>query len=303
MWQRASRANQCPVCKRDHYCTFNIAKGLVRCTRAQSDKPSVDSHGGIAWIHKIGESSELKELAPKPPTPKLALSFVNQLADGMRSHHCASHKRETEADHLGVAPWSLACLDVGIGWTEYGREFSSWPSRDSRNRIVGITRRFPDGKKLCIKGTSNSGLFIPSHNDKKYWRKVKTLWVVEGGSDVAMAISHGMPAVGRPSNSGGSILLSRWIPEHCPNVSKVIIWGENDYRQPCAVLCGKEHCPSCFPGLYGAKHTKKDLECRLPREVVIRMPTDGSKDIREMLAKDSLHGLPCHECRIYPTIQ
>ena len=54
------------------------------------------------------------------------------------------------AGQLGVSRESLCRL--GIGWmiTE-----SCWtfPERDADGKIIGITRRFPNGKKFCIKGS------------------------------------------------------------------------------------------------------------------------------------------------------
>jgi hypothetical protein len=300
MWQRARRSAPCPICGRDHYCTFNKECGLVRCTRAESQKASTASDGGIAWIHSIdGESIKVPEKSSEPVI-KLSVPEIQLLSDDCKLHRSAQAKRESLADSLCVSPWSLWELDVGIGWSESGQEYSTWPSRDASNRIVGITRRFESGRKLCVRGTSNRGLFIPSHANARYWRSVKVLWVVEGGSDVAAAVSYGVPAVGRPSNSGGSVLLAQWIPRFCPSVLKIIVWGENDFRQPCSLNCAGPHCHACFPGLHGAEHVAWDLGRRLKIPVVQRMPWSGAKDVREMLSFNSLRGMPCHECRIYP---
>lgn len=301
MWQRVRRSSPCPICQRDHYCTVNVDRGLVRCTRSESDRPSLDSHGGIAWIHRMGTRPDYIPPPAKEPASKIPLDEIERLARDMQTNPRAAAKRNSESELLAVAPWSLVALGVGIGWSYDGQEYSSWPSRDGRNRIVGITRRFANGRKLTFRGTSNRGLFIPAHANARYWHAVQSLWVVEGASDVAMAISCGVPAIGRPSNSGGSLLLAKWIPRHCPNIRQVIVWGENDYRTPCPMQCTQQHCHACFPGLYGAQHVTADLKRRMRVEVIRRMPSAGAKDVRHMLTQDCLSCLPCHECRIYPS--
>lgn len=277
-WVRVSARLPCPICKRKRYCVVSGDGCVVRCTRVKSDKESFDKNGGMAWLHRVGSSVILDLVQKQPEVKKLPRCEVESLVERFLKSPGRDAFIAALASELGVSILSLDALSVGLGYSERGFVFTSWPCYGDGAKVVGIVCRYGSGKKLCVKGTSNSGLFMPAINDKDYWRRPSVLMIVEGGSDVASAFSHGVHSVGKPSNLGGNLLLAKWIERTQPR--RVIVVGENDYRQPCSVQCKGPHCLACYPGLYGAKATVDYLRKSGIKSSLI-MPPDGIKDVRQ----------------------
>lgn len=122
------------------------------------------------------------------------------------------------------------------------------------------TRRPKDGEKRCVPG-SKRGLIIPKAIDQS-----QTIYVVEGASDVAAAVSIGLQAVGRPSAMGGlehlTELLESWEGE-------VVVLGENDRK-----------ANGEWPGRTGAIRMAASLSRRLASPIRWSMPPADRKDIR-----------------------
>src|SRR5262249_55410352 len=99
------------------------------------------------------------------------------------------------ARDLGVSPESL--MDLGVGYSEVEQAWT-FPEVDGAGEVIGILRRFRDGKKRAMKG-GQRGIYVPAS-----WREDfgETL-VPEGPSDVAALLTVGLRAVGRPSCTGG----------------------------------------------------------------------------------------------------
>ena len=75
--------------------------------------------------------------------------------------------------------------------------------RNNDGRVVGIRTRYKNGQKLAIKG-SQSGMFIPMPALES-----DDIWIVEGPTDCAAALTLGFPAIGRPNcNSCVDMTLS-----------------------------------------------------------------------------------------------
>lgn len=109
--------------------------------------------------------------------------------------------------------WKVNSLPYyGIGWT--GDSYS-FPMYDSDKNIVGIMRRFPDGKKLCIHG-SQLGLFIP---DCVHPQVV----VNEGLSSSAVATELGYFGIGLPSASFGEKIISNFLRFRLTNLNEYVI--------------------------------------------------------------------------------
>jgi hypothetical protein len=166
------------------------------------------------------------------------------------------------AEQLGVTPGSLEALGVG-----YDEEERAWtfPERDAGGAVIGLTRRYADGKKLAWpgghRGLTFAGDWVPPQGP---------LFLVEGGSCAAALISMGLSAVGRPSNTGGvghlADLLAR---ESC----EVVVVGEHDRKRP----------GGPWPGRDGAVKTATELAETLGCVVRWALPPDGAKDSREWL--------------------
>jgi hypothetical protein len=93
----------------------------------------------------------------------------------------------------GLSPHSLRDHD--------GSKLRCWvcPAFDAQGCIIGLSKRFEDGKKKTHHG-GHLGLFLP-----KGWREraeqTGVLYAVESPSDTAACVAGGLAAVGRPSNT------------------------------------------------------------------------------------------------------
>lgn len=288
-WHQVTKADPCPICERDHWCTVHSETGAVRCTRVESNKKSVGSDGHVAWIHggdsaggwlASGMRMPMKHGVAREdqvPATKLTSADIEKLATGFYHHPHGSVGRIELSKRLGVTVQSLMRLRVGFG-SDKGGPFSSWPTRKWNGEFAGIVRRYGDGTKKTMYRTSNAGLFIPTGCFAD-----STLHFLEGGSDTCAALDMGLDAIGRPSNSGGVPELIKYLDTR-RNVERVIVWGENDYRECKSCNCGPvDHCMACWPGYHGSLHCVYQLEnhFRLKIRIVWAMPM--GKDFREMI--------------------
>jgi len=102
----------------------------------------------------------------------------------------SSEKIQELSVKLGVDYESLCCL--GSAWAP---EHNAWAfaMRDIKREIVGIRLRNSDGKKWSVKG-SRQGLFWPNESTPE-----KTIFICEGPTDTAAALTINLFAIGRPS--------------------------------------------------------------------------------------------------------
>jgi len=239
--------------------------------RIKSDKESIGSDGTLGWIHETnGKPIDYKRV-PKPP----ARSPKEWKTEAVKYYHAprAEAFRSELAHRLGVSVESLEELRVGV-WGEGEREFATFPIWDWDRNIIGIITRMSSGKKLCIKGSKNSGLFYALSWDKTN----DCIFIPEGPSDVAAFLSAGLTAIGRPNNTGGVEQLKR-ILKPVMGKRRIVVVGENDAKPEkrgtldgCPEDC--EGCGYCSPGLFGAKWVAGKLG------VSYIMPPKGYKDFR-----------------------
>ncbi len=277
-WVRTSPSLPCPVCQRPDWCGVTEDGTAARCMRVPSDR---ESNGG--WIHRLQERPEALDYEVKQTRkPKMPIDEIERLADMAFHDPNAVPLRKRLARKLNVSVDSLVRLRVGWSIDGWLRSHATFPAIDGNEQVIGITRRYDNGKKLTTPRTSNSGVFADCR-----WSPSDTLCVTEGPSDVAAALSHGMWAIGRPSNSGGAEAVSGLLKRH--PARHVIVVGEND-RKPdrpgtrlwCPSNC--EGCPWCWPGKYGAEYTIKRL-AKLGCKATLLMPPPQYKDLREWLSK------------------
>jgi hypothetical protein len=237
--------------------------------RVESNKPV--AKGG--WIHPL--DSNLPKPVEQRQEPKVVQPEIQRLAkkcwlDG------AAMRLELAAE-LGVSQQALDNLRVGE-LIQNGRRCSTWPERDARNRIIGLKRRFADGQKFYVSG-SHQGINWPAG---LRWIPGPLL-LVEGGSDTAALLTLGLPAIGRPSNTGGVQILADVLRR---TARPIIVVGERDRRiDGCKKGC--RGCAFCWPGLYGAAMTaaqlRKILGPAFPLEW--RIVPYGFKDSRDWLKR------------------
>jgi hypothetical protein len=168
------------------------------------------------------------------------------------------------AEALGLPEAVLATLPL-LGYSADDPHGPCWtfPEHDGAGQLVGIIRRYLDGTKKAVPGGSR-GLTVPDGWQDRHG----PVYLPEGQSDTLALTAMGLPAVGRPSNTGGveqlDELLADW-PEDRP----VIVLDETDPKPD-----GR------FPGKEGAIKTAEGLARESDRVVYWVMPPDGAKDVR-----------------------
>jgi hypothetical protein len=163
------------------------------------------------------------------------------------------------AEHLKVSSASLRAL--GIGWCVTDNCWT-FPEYNGEQQICGIVRRFKTGDKRSMKG-GHRGLTLPSD-----WNESDgPLYICEGQSDVAAAISHGMRAIGRPGISAGLGDLATLLRQES---GKLIMLADNDKFDE---------------NRSKAKRLAKKLADTLQRPVGLMAPPPDYKDLREFLTE------------------
>lgn len=244
-WQSVSRSKPCPICKRpnkDHsstWCSMLRDGSGVRCMFVESKHRS-----GDGWMHWLEAPTNGQAVRRNGYERSPRIIDLQWLAEAYRKA-ATNALIVTLAKSLGVTFEALRRLNVGWDGEAY-----TWPMYDAACHIVGIRRRLPDGKKLSVKG-GHEGLFVPHDLNGE-----SPIWICEGPTDTSALLGLGLPAIGRPSCTGGV----KYIVELCAG-RRVVIVADAD-----------------TPGLRGAR----ELRAKLVDAVVI-VPPDGSKDIREFV--------------------
>jgi len=266
-WQRVSRCRPCPVCGKPDWCLYagpQDSPTAAICARVESPKRVREA----GWLHVLRD-----EGTPRRPSRRAVRTVAPAIgAAGIDFGRMAERYRgilhpgalRTLADSLGLSVESLRRL--GIGWST---AYSAWtfPMSDAHGQVVGIRLRRPDGHKLSVKG-GHEGVFIPEglaspHPDPlpKGEGIGGRLLVCEGPTDTAALLDLGLPAVGRPSCTGGvrhAVDLVRRLA-----VPEVVIVADAD-----------------TPGRRGAENLASVLAAYSPAVRIIA-PPPGVKDARE----------------------
>jgi hypothetical protein len=177
-------------------------------------------------------------------------------------------RRAALAANLELPNESIGAVD-GIGYAVHaekddaGNWLAAWtfPERDGAGRIVGLDKRFADGRKGFFKG-GRRGLILSAG-----WReKPGPILLVEGASDVLALTLCGLSCIGRPSNDGGADDLARLLK----GIDRdVLIVAENDAKPD-----------GSWPGRDGAYKIAKALDAALGKPVGVAAPPEGIKDAR-----------------------
>jgi hypothetical protein len=245
-WTRCTKSNPCPICGKPDWCMIGI-RGVL-CMR-QGDGYSIQlSDGSTGWFHPFDRDAT----APRKPLPARAersnLPRPNFLAMIKAwSQETQPHQIHELATALGVTTWSLGSL--GACWSGTHKAWA-FPMSDEWGAIIGIRLRYPNGEKRAVLGSRN-GLFVPEMDTER------RLFVCEGPSDTAAAISLGLWAVGRPSCSACGPMLSTFIARR--RVKEAVVLADADK-----------------PGISGAERLA------LPCPFTIMLPP-AAKDVRESL--------------------
>jgi hypothetical protein len=186
---RVTKTNPCPICWKTDYCTFFPSLRRAVCMRVKSEKTC--RNGGY-W-HDLDEftspaSYTIPQKTVEPPKPSyywppLLSTWKLQTTCDMVINLASS---------LGVDP--LALIALGAVWAAPHRAWA-FPMHDSNGTVCGIRLRNSHGDKWAVTGSS-AGLFIPQ------LPKQHRLYICEGPTDTAAALTIGLFAVGRPSCLG-----------------------------------------------------------------------------------------------------
>lgn len=158
---------------------------------------------------------------------------------------------------------SLAFLNIGIrndtlqkfgmGWTE---DAFSFPMVSPTQEIIGMQVRFPDGRKMTIRG-STVGLFVP----RPLEIKDRILLVAEGMSDTAVLTEMGYGAIGRYNCNSCVEEVGYFVNLHSDLIDKVVVVSDRNPQEQ-----------------HGAQETANEVRKYKPCIVVV---PQKSKDIRE----------------------
>jgi len=120
---------------------------------------------------------------------------------------------QTFANKIGVSIKALQSIGIG-----HDDEAWTFPEYDASGSVIGIARRFDDGKKMMVVGSSRGLTYSPQSITES-----SPLLIVEGQSDTAAGIDLGFTTIGRPSAMGGLAFLAT-----IASGRDVIVIGEND---------------------------------------------------------------------------
>jgi hypothetical protein len=262
----ATKGQPCPVCGGDHKCSIG-QDGFICCGRRKGPQPGFVHFGpaqGDEQYHQYrregdpvveererGCQQANGQHASRTDWPALARQYQAALTPRLR---------DELATDLGVPPGYLALLEVG-----WRAEEGCWtfPERDDAGKVLGILRRWKDGRKRSMAG-GKLGLLILSD-----WRRMDgPILLPEGATNVLACRAMGLCAIGRPSNMAGVELLTRLLKEEHPD-REIIVVGDIDANSD-----------GQWPGLDGAKRTAAGLSQGLGRLVPWCLPPDKRKDLR-----------------------
>jgi hypothetical protein len=251
IWPKFTKEHPCPSCKHSDW-TCRHGDRVYICMRSQSPYPSTD--GG--WYHHFSEKPLTLPPAKKYTAPRANLNCSRLIMEWAQDTALESLQMLSES--LGVSLDSLACLNA-----VYAKPYHAWafPMRDGYGNPVGIRLRAMDGRKWAVTG-SRGGIFLPEVEPQK------TVYITEGPTDTAAALTIGLYAIGRPQcNAGGSDLKTAC---NRLGVQKAVLVADNDpKRRPDGKYWN--------PGVEGAKRLAAEI--KLPTAVL----TLPAKDMREFV--------------------
>ena len=253
---RASRSKPCPVCGRGNgWCLVGLESAI--CMVVQSDL-EVDCGGaGQGWIHDLasrntGVSAEWacgrKRHRERPSDVSLRVFPASRRQLG----------RLTEI--LGPSLDSWVALMVGYRAGKW-----QFPERDANGQVIGLLERTQSGRKLVVPG-SRRGIYLGRERTADSDGPV---FLTEGATDTATAISAGLSAIGRPNNAAGAEHIAPLIRGR-----RAVVVGDND-----ATLNG-------WPGLDGALSLATKLKKLTGFQPDLVLPPLQYKDMREWYAAE-----------------
>ena len=159
------------------------------------------------------------------------------------------------ADEFGIHSDYL--LDLSIGWDG---EVYTFPTRNPDKEIIGIQRRFKDGSKCMVKGSS-LGLFVSCLEPQE------TLYITEGVSDLACLLDLGFYGIAKPSAKAGNKMVVDFIEKNTPK--NIVIICDND-----------------DPGIKGTIELVRLLTFNFKLCIIVTSPPPEIKDLRKWIKEN-----------------
>jgi len=249
---RVNKQRPCPICGRPDWCLVALDGSQAICPRIQQG--SIKRCGDAGWLHTPRRVHNVHNEHRHWTLPKKKRPSTLQF-DRLSRHYesqlkYAQLRRLSESLH--VTARSLERLHVG--WD--GQAFT-FPMSNDFGCVIGLRRRFCNGKKVCVKGSRN-GLFVPEGLSKEDF-----LVILEGESDTCAALDLEFNAIGR-AGCGQSISL---VCAFCVRWDDVVIVGDNDAS-----------------GRHGAKRLAHALVLYC-RSVKLIFPPTSVNDLRQWLTQ------------------
>ena len=253
-WNNVSRARPCEICGKPDWCQWTD-DGAARCMRPVDPPPGwraihTAPDGGVTFRQGEPDGEFYRPPRVRVQTVKPAINWNEQQAEFFQE--CTFDMAQQLAETLGLQ-MAVTLKVLGLGWC---RALKCWtfPMYSDHDTVVGIRTRFPDGKKMAIKG-STAGIFMSPIPVKHY---ADPVMVCEGPSDTAAMMQLGYSALGRPSCTGGTNILKAMLAG-----KEVVIVSDAD-----------------SPGRRGAGRLAAELVTLCPSVKIIEPP---AKDMREWL--------------------
>ncbi len=262
-WNTVNRRSPCEICGKDDWCA-RAEDGVARCMRASDPPPGWSmvkrcDDGGVVCRQSVDGLPPGAETVQHDAPPR---DWVHEASDFSRA--ITPERLLALAGTLGVLPDSLETISVG--W-HAPRGCWTFPECDGDGRVIGIALRLSDGSKNFIKH-GRRGLVVPS----KLAQLPDPVFIVEGPSDVAAAVTLGVAAVGRPNNRGGVEHLARLLRDR-----KIIIVGEFDPKPD-----------GSWPGRDGAQAVAGNLATKWKKALRWALMPDNAKDVRSWLGGQNI---------------
>ncbi len=279
----------CPVCQAIRGCSFRDNGAIFCRNRDRESCPEGFTHlhtsqsdsqwNVFRWENdpRLYQNQPGVESLPAPTNPKSNNDNDWATKADQFSKLLTPENRRELSEHLGLPDFALKT--VRIGWKPDERCWT-WPEVDARGRTVGVTRRFRDpndqfkirsGDKRVMKGGSR-GLVLPDSWEARHG----PILICEGLSDAIALTAMELPAIGRPSSTGGLNMLAEVLKD-IKLAREVIVLGEHD-----------EKPDGRWPGRDGAKSLANKLASLLGRSVSWGLPPEKTKDVREWCAAQGL---------------
>lgn len=266
-WKRVSKSFVYLICEKPDWCCVSIDGSAALCQRVSEG--AIMRVGDAGWLHRLSHRQRFGLGLQQRSSYRVVKQACAVDFGPLAARFCAAVRTDALrafADEMGLSVASLHRLGIGrataveldrLGTGCRGPGCWTFPMTSSHSVVCGIRLRTQDGFKYAIKG-SLQGLFVPT--DVLLWGAVDPLLVSEGPTDCAALLDLGFTAVGRPSCTGGTRLLTRLVQNQRP--TSVVIVADAD-----------------IPGQRGAESLATALVPYV-RSIRIITPPLGTKDVR-----------------------